>query len=265
MTAELMTAPSSISRSGLSEGPWLVGFETPFWTTSKALVLDPVIINDNNLYYRALGFRWPFRGITRAMLRRAYRRRAGVLQNSPWAEYCTYALSQLLDKGVRRKYDRAPFGNRLIDKYVWEEFHSAAQRAASDAAREGVDLSVAEQMTEWGLPTEPISAASNEPVADPEAPLGDDDLATHTWDWGYYTWRSSCSDRDRLARWQDLLLRAADGLVLQLAVGFVGRVPQGFVLGRVGAAVVVFLHDGIEPDEGSAARAVEAVIHMINE
>jgi hypothetical protein len=240
------------------DAPILQGDCPAEWSTCTELDRDPRCIHDVNHYYKALGFRWPYTGISRRDLGNAWRERQED-------RYATYAFSRLLDPEIRRHYDRAPFFMQVVDAYVLELVKRAANQDLSDAAARGEDLDINSLMRDYGV--EP-----GEPVVDDEEPLADDEGkpsgaaegedTPEPWGWGYYTWRSGCDDRDRLGRWQRLLLAAlgARGLRIKLALGFAGHLDCGQFVTRVGQTLVCFLADGVEPDEGLAAEAAFDVI-----
>jgi hypothetical protein len=255
------------------EVPVLCGEGPPAWSTCTDLDIAPRHIHDGNHYYRALGFEWPFRGITRRDLMRAYRRTVGAGQDGENAAYATYALSQLLDPEVRWHYDRMPFGRQLIDKYLAEMIRKKAIQDAAEAQKRGHEVTPDDLLRMWGVPTEPI-----EPVDDAEGPLVDTvqnpsalsdltDTVPDAWPWGYYTWRSSCGDGDRLARWQELLLAVAQARSLRarFAIGFVGRTPREWVVAQLQSCFVIFLHEAVEPTGVLAALAVDEVTRVIHE
>lgn len=251
------------------ETPLLSGLGPANWSTCTELVPDPVIIHDGNFYYRALGFAWPFLGITRAMLRDAYQERGG--QDS---EFMTYAFKRLWDTDYRRWYSRLELGDADIDEYFWTRVRLAA---AQEAARRSVEqrriVTKSEVLDSWGIAHgdhEPI-----EPVGDGERPMGDSppgeelsgtpDTVRRPWAWGYYRWRTDCSEIERLERWQVLLLAAARrvGLRTHLCTGFVGQVFQEVITGRLGDHYVIFLREDVSPTEELATEAVATVMMLL--
>jgi hypothetical protein len=246
------------------DAPVLQGEGPAEWSTCTDLDLDLRCIHDVNHYYKALGFSWPFLGISRRDLGNAWRSR----QND---RYATYAFSQLLNLATRRKYDRAPFFYQLVDRYVLELARRVANQDLADAAARGQTLDLDDVLQHYGFDTEP-----NEPVVDEEVPLaegegfpsldadGEDDIPERPlpWAWGYYTWRSGCDDRDRLGRWQRLLAAALGEhrMRIKLAIGFAGHLDGGQLVTRVGQTLVCFLAEGVEPDEELADQAAADVI-----
>jgi len=248
------------------EIPFLYGDGPPDWSTSGELVPDPPVIHDGNCYYRALGFSWPFTGITRRDLRDAYIRTGG-----PDDAWKTYAYKILLNREIRRQYDRMPFGLQMMDHYIWAEVRRRATEFMNAARAQGYDITEREVLEDWGIPVvedDPDEAelpSGGEPSGEEgaqklEEPPGDGD--TFTWPWGYYLWRSRCSDVQRLSVWQDLLLQTARrmGLRAHLGVGFAGRLSREWVIGRVVDYTVIFLSEHAEPDEELAVQAVNAVM-----
>lgn len=256
----------------MPEVPLLVGSGPAEWSTCAELEPDPVLIHDGNMYYRILGLRWPFRNITRGMLREAYMSVGGA-DNA----FATYAVKRLLDDELRSRYDRMPLGLWMVDHYVRELFKRKA--AAEEVRRRqqrylGGHIPTIDDVLEgWGL-CDSASPTSNEPVADGGRPLTDrgqdpsavsdrDDTVRDAWPWSYFRWRSRCQDTERLARWQRLLLAAAReaGLRTRLAVGFVGRHPSDFVRVAVAGRVALLLHQEAEPTPELAAMAVDFELH----
>lgn len=246
----------------------------PGWSTCTDLARSPYFIWDLNHYYRALGFTWPFQGISRRDLRLAYQRLAGHMQDGQGVAFLTYAMDRLLDETFRRCYDRLPFGARALDQYVRLEIKQRAHEEALRARECGRDVRAEDVLRMWGFDT----TEPNEPVVDAEEPLGDDaqnpsalsdplDTVPEPWPWGYYVWRSSCGDGDRLARWQELLLAVARArrLRARFAIGFVGRTPKEWVVAQHQSCVVIFLHEDVEPTGVLAALAVDEATRVIEQ
>lgn len=249
------------------DAPMLTGNGPAWWSTCADLAIDPIIINDTNMYYRILGFRWPFRGITKRMLRRAYRKRGG-----PDNVAMTTALKTLLNADMRRLYDRRRLGSPIIDEHMWNWILREATKQSVGSILRGEPITREELMEEWGVAQREPSTyiEPNEPVDAPEKPLSDETpndeaesdppvTVPPTWPWGYYRWRSSCEDEDRLERWQTLLRAEAFrvGLRVHLAVGFAGRTPSRTVECNLAGLRVIFLNEGVDPDEGLAGIAVD--------
>lgn len=238
-------------------------------TTCTALAIDAEIIHDSNMYYRDLGFCWPFRNITLRALRVHYQ-----ALNGQASRRLTYSLKQLLDKERRRLYDRLPFGQQLIDKYVFEALHRKACAEASESCKKGRNgLSANDLMRSWGLNVEDVQEdpeelveQETEPVGAEGEPSGDRDQdemeGSAPWSWGYCAWRSTCDDTDRLERWQQALIRAArrQDKSIKFAVGYVGAAPQDFLIAEMatgtGPMLVIYLHEDVESTDELAARAV---------
>lgn len=253
------------------DAPVLWGAGPPDFSSDTRLASTPTVIWDANYYYRSLGFSWPFLGITKNMLMKAYMARVGPTQSEGDFAFMTYSLSQLLNARRRRAYDRMQLGERMVDRYIW----LALRRKFLDEVRRrtaaGEEVNNADIYEDMGVGVEP-----NEPVVDGDTPLGDSerdhsaseddaDTVPETWPWGYYLWRSSCQDTELLARWQGLLLAAARerGLRVSLAIGFVGHTGSRMVVAQLGSCYACLLSDQVEPDEGLAAYAVEGIVQQL--
>lgn len=270
-----MTAVATMKTTGRAalrpylEVPLLSGLGPANWSTCTELVPDPVIIHDGNGYYRALGFAWPFLGITRAMLRNAYQECGG-----PDDEFMTHAFKKLWDTDYRRWYSRLELGDADIDEHFWMRVRlAAAQEAARRSAEQLRVVSKTEVLDDWGIAHGDYE--SNEPVVDGERPMGDGppdeelsgtpDTVLRPWAWGYYRWRTDCSEIERLERWQVLLLAVARqvGLRTHLCTGFVGQVFPETVTARLGEHYVIFLREDVSPTEETAAEAVANLMMML--
>lgn len=235
------------------EKPFLRGWGPAEASTCTDVELTPTVIWDVNGYYRALGFEFPYRGITRKDLREGYQRVGG--QRSVKT---TYAFKQLLDPYVRFDYDRMELGDRFFDDFVSEEIKlSAVKEAGRRTAESGEVVDGEEILDEWGLKSVSDDKAPkprNAKVSDPDAKV--------PWEWAYYLWQSGEDNRDRLARWQEMLISgfARNGIRRMVSVGFFGKQPHSWVSARVGNRTVIFLSEDVEPTAQMAEQAV-AYLH----
>jgi hypothetical protein len=223
-------------------------------STCTELVCSPPVIWDANGYYRAHGFSWPYRGITRRDLRQAHHQR-GIEDR-----WLTYALKQLCDPRIRRAYDATPLGEPFLDAYVQFWLKSqAAGKASRESERAGEVITPEDVLSDLGYDIDPAQdLSSTPPVEDPET----GGTVSAPWTWAYYQHRSTCDDSDRLGRWQEMLVKAFArvGTRRRFAVGFVGRQAHQWVAGEVHGHLVVFLNDRIEPTSELAAIAVASII-----
>jgi hypothetical protein len=176
-------------------------------------------------YYRALGVP---PGASRAELVRAYLRAGG-----PGSADLTCALTQLLDRASRARYDRTPLGRRFVGP------------GEQDAA-------VAAVLRATGIRTEEVVKGSLEEE--------DGARTSRQFGYGYYLWRCASADQHRLARWQALVVRAmnAEGIVAQVAVGVAGGAGPHPAHARVGGVDVLILPFDSRPTWALARAAVAA-------
>lgn len=235
-------------------GPRLSGEGPPDWTTCTELQPDPVLIHDTNCYYRDLGFRWPFRGITKLALRKAFQARNGG--ESPRLTYC---LKRLLNAEFRRSYDRRAFGEVEIDEWLFYRLEAAAAAEASKRnARHFLDhgqVEMTDVLDEWEIAYD----HRGEEVSEGPATVTSTD-----WRWGYFLLDAHLiPNLDHLRRWQEMLIRrvnAVGGRAL-LAIGYMGG--TGWEIQRMGPAYVIFLGEWRAPSEGLAAMVVARLMMMI--
>lgn len=239
------------------EKPFLRGYGPVEASTCTGLELTPQAIWDVNGYYRRLGFRWPYLGITRADLREAYHRVDGESSVET-----TYALKQLLNPAVRHDYDRMPLGEQFFDEFVDAMIkYRAKWTAASRTATTGTTVTASEVLDEWDLKLISEDEGAQKAAPEAKAPKVSDPTAKVPWHWAYYLWRSSTNDPDRLARWQQLLISeyAKNGVQTKVSVGYFGKQPHSWVSARVGERTVLFLNEAAEPTAQMAAQAVAYV------
>jgi hypothetical protein len=229
-------------------------------------IRDSRVIWDVAGYYRALGFRWPFRDITKKMLREAY-----VAVGGPDDARLTTIFKMLLDPVERAKYDAASPIEIYLDKIRDYEIQQRAAYEASKRSATGVHTSKEDVLNEWGLRTLDEDQNSPSPEVDSVAPVGHsaDDQEPEPgswtwWPWGYYVWGSRSTEFAKLAEWQALLVRYFDdlGVRRRFAVGFhdTKRAPSSWVTAVSGSDLVVFLREDADPTDGNAAQAAAYVL-----
>lgn len=204
---------------------------------------------DTNGWYRALGFSWPYRGITRKALRLAY---YGVDGQS--SERLTYYVNRLLQPAVRAEYDATPLGEIFWgDKYVHQTIRTNASLEAGRRNARGERADQESVMDGWGLYTP--SDEDEVPSTSDKSETSDPPPSVWAWQYGYYLWKSTMYDPDRLSRWQDLLVAAfaRAGARRRISVGYMGRNPRRALRLDLGDRVVLFLHEDQEPTSQLAA------------
>lgn len=246
---------------GVTARPFLWGAGEAECSTRSDLVPSPHVICDANGYYRALGFSFPYLGITRKMLRLAFLAREG--EKSGWL---TNALKVLLDPVERRKYDLTKVGDLYLDRFIQDWFrkkaHEEARRRNSEYGRQSTKEQV---LDEWGLksdtPEGPLMDSVGGIGHDPEYPT--DEGSPESWDWSYYLWGSRSTDTTRLSAWQGKLIHECilRDVRIRFCVGFSGRrTKASWTTGVIGQHHVIFLREDVEPTDELAAYAVSAVL-----
>jgi hypothetical protein len=238
-------------------------------TSCTELARSPEVCWDVCGYYARLGVAW---GATKREIRRALIRRQADLTAGD-AEL-TYAATQLLDDGLRRRYDRMPLGGLFLeDKDVVARLKAAAQRAASAMAARGFPQTPEDILGAWGFSVTPGGGPQGEgrgqSTPDPVPPsrqgdhLGLVDAANWLIRWTWYR-EPDVADwyglrPGWLETWQKLLIRefARRGMRVRFAVGL-SNARDGF---RIRPApdpsiLVVLLGEG-EPSPELAAAAVD--------
>lgn len=247
-----------------SDRPVLRGYAPPEFSTCTEMVVHPPICWDVNGYYRSLGVHWR---ADRAEIRKAY-----LALDGPNNARLTYVFKQLLNREIRRAYDATPLGELFLDRYVqdWlteQALLRARQRVAEMGLSMDADLTetLREAFAAMGYDVHLESDTPDQTDVDKDASQDQDGLEParvaqpgEIFPYGYYLWRSSCTDTERLAQWQEELVRAISsrGLKIKICVGFT-RGDEPWVLTTVGYRTVVFLHDDEQPT-AEAARAVAA-------
>lgn len=260
--------PREVREEVDAERPYLVGWSSPEASTCTELERIEPVIWDVNRYYRDLGFRWPYTGIGRKELMRAYQALGGSVDVR-----LTYCFNQLLDKDVRWEYDRTPLGDVYFDDYIADDLRRrAVQEATRRYVEKGVEPDAKEVFKEWGFedsdePEKPVKERRREAeVKDRAKRLSKAQRAvTAFWGWSYYVWRARPTmNSHRLARWQELLLKEykEKNVRARFCVGIVGHQPHPWVVGEVGRRTVFFLNEdaSLEPTSTMAERAVAFVL-----
>lgn len=238
--------------------PVRVGDASAAFSTCTDLAPVPLVCWDVNGYYRALGVPWR---ATWGHLRVAYLRAGG--HRSVWL---TYVLAQLVDRDVRRRYDRCPLGSVYPDRYVRLVLRREEAMRLSRAAAEccGDPAAFARWVQDHDLEAVEPDATDSLGMLDSGSARAQDDEAppAPVFDYGYYRWSCYVDPMvhpDRLARWQGYLVRAASrrGVRTVLAVGLCGSAPQWCRLVRVGRLDVAFLRHDVEPDQDLAEHVID--------
>lgn len=245
--------------------------EGPLEASSDTRLLVLAVIWDVNGYYRALGLQWPFLGISRKDLGRAYRR-----MNGESSVYLTKVFKLLLNDEQRAEYDRAPLGEVHMDAIQMNAILDEVRRtAARTNPSEDTRATQRELLDEMGyaISEEDLCSGSHYPKVD--YPNGEGDGHTEylpidqLWRWGYYRWGTSRADISRLGRWQELLVSQLAALEVRtkICVGFIGRgrTDSRFVVARTYGVRTVYLREDLEPDEEMASAAVAALLMDLTE
>lgn len=232
-------------------GPLLV-------STCTALVPSPMWCWDVLGYYRTLGVHWK---ATRKQLMTAYQDLDG-----PNSVGLTHVFKQLLNPSIRRAYDMTPLGHLFMDDiYVQQALKAAAVAEARRRSQEtGREVTPEEVIAEEYSFTPDEDEDALDKNAKNDEPLVLPDSAP--WPYSYFTWRSKKSETDVLAEWQALVIRevSKQGAVLTFAVGFVGKQPHRYLVGRIENLQVVFLNDKECPTEALASAAALALLNDLH-
>lgn len=250
----------------LDNEPQIVGRDSmAMFSTCTTLATLPSWSWDVNGYYRTLGVHW--RADKKAL------REAFIDLGPKPTAYQMHCLKQVLDPQIRHEYDLTPLGSLYLnDEYVQAYLKQQASEEAARRSEAGVPTTAKDVLREQYHFDEEEPGDTPDEVVDetPETPedaeLSDPASTFAPWPYGYYVWKSKADDTERLREWQELLVRAfaAEGEVLDLAVGFVGRMAHRYVVARVGTRHVIFLGDEQIPTEelaGSAATALLRDMH----
>jgi hypothetical protein len=247
----------------------LRGGEGPLEASScMTLTVTAEVIWDVNGYYRALGFEWPFTGITRKALRLAYHEIDGEK-----SAYLTRVLKLLLNDGQRRLYDMAPLGKPHMDEIQVEALLDMVKRMAAAVKPSNDTRATQREILKkmgWDIPIPGDEHYPNGQYPDGQDPCKDEDLLIETfWRWGYYRWGTGCTDITRLGHWQELLVSqlAALEVTTKVCVGYIGRgrTDSRFVVARTYGVRTVYLREDMEPDREMAVAAADALIADLTE
>lgn len=224
----------------------------PTVSTCTDLAVPIKWIWDVNYYYRALGFEFPYRGIGKKQLRKAYERLKG--NRNDWLTYC---LKQLLNRKVRAKYDAQPLGCMMDDYYGWLRVKMvAAEWARQQSMEQRIEVTAEDFLDNLGIKL-PTQDEVEEPEQDPEITR----VATDsTWPYGFFLWRSRKHDDKTLAAWQQLLIESfsRQGLRVQIAVGYVGGTHRQWEITSHQHHTIIFLNDDTTPTTQHADEAAHA-------
>lgn len=255
-------APQAVVEPGWYDRPRRAGSGPLEASSCTVLAIVPMVVFDVNGYYRALGFSFPYTGITRRTLREHYAAARG-----PDDPYLTEVFQLLLDEDVRRAYDRAPLGEAHLDRV---QKRLLEERIKREALRRNPSFDTRatqhEIMREMGLEPDDDSSSNHYPEGDDKEPdlVHDEDLDQQPWLWGYYRWSSGCPDTGRLARWQSMIVSqlAAQEVSIRFCVGFCGRsrTDSRFVVHRTYGMSTAYLREDHEPDQDMAAAAAAALL-----
>lgn len=244
------------AREEASNNPTIQGFGPLLASTSMALVPCPLICWDVLGYYRTLGVHWR---ASKKELMTAYQ----ALGPMPTA-YQTHVFKQLLDPARRRAYDMTPLGEPFLDDhYVQQALKNNAAKEAARRSSDGDKVTAEEVLKERYrfIPDDPEGAVDSTESDGPDSlPSG-----SLPWPFSWFAWRSKKEETDVLAEWQTLVIQAVaeQGEVLNVAVGFVGKQPHRYLVGRVGKTQVAFINEKERPTPALASAAALALINDI--
>ncbi len=246
------------------DAPRLYGQGTPeFSSCTDLAVTRAVLIWDVNRYYRDLGLAAPY-WCDRTEIRRAFR-------SGPRGPRETFCFKQLMNPETRKTYDRAPWGTKMMDPFVWQEqkdkILAEMLKRNMDTEDQGTVKRVFEAMgikvdgpddtPEGGSP----EILDNEPVGGEDDPAPTEAPAIYAF--AYYLWKTSAHslDRELLAEWQPLIIRALSdlGVTMGVSLGLMGRTPHQWSTGIVGRRAVAYLNRDSEPNEEVAAKVAMAL------
>ena len=244
------------------EAPRLVGGAMPEFSTCTDLVaVADGLVWDVNRYYRDLGIEWPYKP-TRAEVRRAFREGEAT-------ERRTFCVTKLLDREVRPVYDRAPFGTTYMDEIEWAK---AKARMLAEMRKRQMDVDdealVKRVFEAVGIKVERDTPDSQEILDNDSKPDQDEGepAGLPPFPYAYYVWKTAPhdgADRDLLALWQPLIVRALSdlGVRMRISLGVMGfNQPHDWSVGQVGARKVAYVNRRVEPSSAVAATVAQAMI-----
>ncbi len=246
------------------------GYGPDTCSSSQVLAVLPEWCWDVCGYYRRLGLHWK---ATRKEIRDALVKSRALIGGGSAA--LTYAASQLLNEGIRREYDRVPFGALFLkDKDVVALLKRAAQQAASAMAARGFHgVTPEDVLGNWGFSVDPPDGPGGEgeaakaPASLPASPL----RATWSAQWAWYSDPLARYDRTsdmvdgvplyrvrELEEWQHLLVSAfaRRGMTVRFAVGLCDAETFSIRPAPDQNTLVILLGSG-EPTPQLAADAVD--------
>jgi hypothetical protein len=279
-TATVVTSPPGPSRGAvlaeLQERPTRDGILLPAGhgpdaaTSCTGLARSPGISWDVCGYYARLGVPWT---ATKRQIKEALLKYQATIGAGDAA--LIYAAKQLLDDGIRRRYDQMPLGGLFLeDKDVVARLKAAALRAASAMAARGYSQMTPEDVLgSWGYSVTPGGGPQGEErerTAPPPAPpprTGDPLGLVSAAHWlTRWTWYREPDVTDWyglrpgwLEAWQRLLIAefARRGMTVRFAVGLTNAGSFAIRTAPDPRTLVVLLGEG-EPSPELAAAAVDA-------
>jgi hypothetical protein len=177
----------------------------------------------------------------------------------------TFAFKMLLDTEFRQMYDALPLGKCWMeDPVVQDGLRKRASIEASTRSAKG-DFTTGDQiLDEWGYIREDEDSLPE--VVDNDRLKRFDDLQHQSvgpeWQYGFYLWRTTRWDGDRLMAWQSALIGKIDFEVSpRLVVGLMGGQAQPYSVVEISGGWVVFLNVEAEITEGLVIEAAQQLQH----
>jgi hypothetical protein len=237
-----------------ANNPMVMGYGPLVASTCRDLAPFPMHCWDVLGYYRTMGVHWK---ATKKELMAAYQ----AFGTMPTA-YQTHVFKQLLDPAKRRAYDATPLGHLFMDDhYVQQMLKNKAAAEAARRSKAGTPTTAREVIEEEFkfVPEEPEEGLDGTASDGPDSEAS----ATVPFPFSWFSWRSSKTAEDVLAEWQTLVIQAVaeQGAVLNVAVGFFGKQPHRYLVGKVGKTNVAFLSDKECPTPALASAAALALIN----
>lgn len=236
-------------------------------SSETALSVRPVWIYDVNGYYSALEVDPNLKpSPTKASLMRAFY----ILQpRGPEDEWITYAFTQLIKPEVRDVYDTLIPGQKYFDRFEEEilrrKVKDEALRRMADRGDDLLDADIFAQEQKDLFEEAGLNTDTPEEVLDEVGSAEQDALVPPRFSYAYYLWRTRIRSEDQLellGEWQGLLAVALSrrGIKTKFSVGLMGRMPQAWVMARVGFREVYFLNCLIPPTSAMADALAETVL-----